>query len=1363
MDMVFTLLTTPQTSLSSFKTLYRPSLEAAVVQSLQMPMYELALGDVVVLDVIGLNNYQQSRQYAFESGAGTAAGLVALGSRCNRNFTSSARRSQVDVKVTVILENAGYSSAEAAFDSISGQLVQLVDSRALENTTNQFLPQYNSPPLPSPLSTSCLYANFVYSEISFVRTAAPTFAPTEMPFTENEQHTVWLLASAALFVAVVLLAIVALFERYFDQSSTNYPVTSTGVLGSVEDSSFLGYKDPYSLGVRLQQTPLDALMDTVHIIKSAVPYMEWIRHIDFMMFHGLPVRSIGDRLRPLEYLRYVLGGVDPSLLQCVWLQHRYLSFLAHAQGRTRVVRIISVIYFGIMVLCFVCLLVLYLEQLPPARYVANDFALQCIIYCSMTALFASTCYGPLEASIFYVFGRSQIDLDPLAVSLSGDNLAQPVRLRDGLSGSHPHGIRANNSAKIGLDRRFSSRIKASVQPLSSPLRSSKLRAPATPSNRFSRAGRKRGGKNKKQARSSFRPDEQNARIKTPIRQGVSSFQPRANTPHPVKRDKKAKTVKLRSSQRILVSHAFLPSESLIDELSRLQTSISYCRRDLHMTFMENRESYVTSSDHDARRSLSDASSEDGMGMTEANLADAALAVQFDAVWGLGESGKFMDSQISTHDIHSYIGSFFRFWYRVGGLLFLGHRGDAEFSEPELADNGCYAACLKRLALDLVKHRRSVFNERLLEMQDILSVQSTVAPNDKTTKSFNLNSRSCHSYRIYYMSSNSVPLQSRRRIVQLFHLDVLPPLSASIVKGQIDRHKWVTAPLYGAPWARLLASVMLAAVFVVFVFVIYYVSVEQLTNKGETAVLIIYLSWFVLDVVVVSTASLWVRHALIPCLAHADMLAVIRWLINSLLAHRADREVTPNGSNNTSQSLDGSESSRVDFGSPWENRFVSGPTMDAGGDLESGIERMESEMPSRIDIEAIVAPLEESLYVEDFFSDARRPASDPSLELRREEGSSDSGRMDDQSGARPVLLGEIVPDASTRPGIAEFNSAEFVFQSNRMAKLNMFSNSCSPENFVISLFHTIWPRRSYMPVDTIRNQFGQMISGSSFVAWLHLEPMIGTAEEPSVESGVVASGQEMEGVEAVVPEIAGWLSFPDTLMQKSSSFRKKMKQFCVLLLYFYVDYLPLAIQDWLVELVVWSCVLWLVYLHVYALHTIPVLVVFPALLGFVLIVALTTRFLGRFEFGAPFDDVDHVLYYPDQGEEALEGGGGDGFQESSHELGGEEEQEEGNRTEQDRVDYYVGEYGQTNEVDPSSDSGMGRADTRGRVDDDNSYRDPTATAAMRDGDGDNGHADSLEYDTSMHSEIGESQYSEQTSAIDMDSDSGYTLKSTPQSK
>lgn len=1338
LDMVFTVQSAPQTSLSNFKAWYRPSLEAAVIQWIQMPQYDLAPGDVMVLDVLRLDSFQQSHQYAYESGAasgGSGAGPAVLGALCNRTFSPSSRRNEVDVKISIILENAGYSGAQSAFSAISSQLAAIVDSKALENATNVYITQLNSAPLPLPLSISCFYANFAYSQVLVVRTGAPTSAPTPEPYFEQENHTVSFLVSGALFAAVTLLAIVAVFEKHFDRSKSKRSVASMGVLGNVaEDASFYGHTHPSYLGFRLQQTPLDALMEAVHIIKSAVPYMEWIRHIDFMMFHGMTVSSIGDRLGLLDYLRYVVGAADSSLQQCIWLQHRYLSFLVYVQDRSRVARVVSAVYFGVVVLCFVCLLVLYREQLPPGRFVANDFALECIIYCSITAFFSSALYGPLEASIFYVFGESEIELDPVAVSLSGDNPSQPPKYNAGMTSTHPR------ITKSAFANRFFSRKKASVRPMSSSLRHKARRAPTTPSNRFSRsAASRRSNKNLARPHVHDRIPARDA-----ARESALSLRSRAATPHPVRRRGKATTKKIRSTRKVLVSHAFLPAESLLDELLRLQQSVYTCRQDLHAIFVDNRDVHFPEYGQDDRRSVSDVSSE-AAGMSAEALADAALAVQFDAIWGLGDTGKFLDSHLSFKDVQSYFGKIVSFWYKLFCPYFIGYRDDVAFPRSELMQVS-NPTCLQSLADDLVQHRRSVLNERLRDMADVVSVQSTSVSFETTdVMPSSLNRRSSYSHRVYYLSNATIPYQARRRVVQLFNLDVLPPLSASIVKGQIDRHKWATVQLLSPLWARLLGSIVLGALFVAFVFIIYFLGLERLSNKEETTVLIVYSSWLVLDAVAVSTVSLWVRHALIPYLAHADMLAVMRWLIHSLLAHHQHREATPSGLDSSSQS--DTVNSRLVLHGPWEEDDA-GVEEGVEGDLEAGINRIDNEMTSRLDIEAIVAPLEESLYVEDFFSDARRPEATSELQARSE---SDSQNIDVGTGVKQAILGEIVTDPTTRPGIADFNSAAFAFRSHRMAHLNLLSNGCSPENFAISLFQTIWPRRSYFPVGGIKNQFGRMLSESLLTAWIRVEPAMGAGEEPSVESGVASHDKDLEGVEADAPDMADWLRSPSL---KSSSLFKVIKQLCFKCVFVFVEYLPLVVQDWLIELSVWGVLLWLIFLHVYTLHTIPVLVIFPALLAIVVLVTLFVRFLRRFEFGAPYDDIDHVLYYPEAeviGPESENDDGSDEYED------GEDQEAAGQEEEEDRHDDNPND--DSNRLADMGNDASGHSDDGGAGDgdeDDDDAMDISGTVDRASAEDAESDAERLRNDMSMHSEVIESEYSEQVSAAAaINSDSGYT--------
>lgn len=130
--------------------------------------------------------------------------------------------------------------------------------------------------------------------------------------------------------------------------------------------------------------------------------------------------------------------------------------------------------------------------------------------------------------------------------------------------------------------------------------------------------------------------------------------------------------------------------------------------------------------------------------------------------------------------------------------------------------------------------------------------------------------------------DAVLVKRRKRLIQLFLLDTMPPLSAAIVNSQIQRSQDSIPP----PFKPINAALHYASI-IFFCFIVagciglaYYIG-TILNNHEQSMVLYIFLLWLLLDVFLTSSCAVIIKHVLFPLIARYDMKSVMFWLINAV--------------------------------------------------------------------------------------------------------------------------------------------------------------------------------------------------------------------------------------------------------------------------------------------------------------------------------------------------------------------------------------------------------------------------------------------------------------------------------------------------
>jgi hypothetical protein len=123
-------------------------------------------------------------------------------------------------------------------------------------------------------------------------------------------------------------------------------------------------------------------------------------------------------------------------------------------------------------------------------------------------------------------------------------------------------------------------------------------------------------------------------------------------------------------------------------------------------------------------------------------------------------------------------------------------------------------------------------------------------------------------------------EARRKLIQLFALEVMPQLSSRVLQNQIMRVEQMGPPTrQRTPFTVLAATLMFVSFFLVLLYLILF-SANKFTHKQDILVYS-FLIWLFIDMFIASSASVYIKHKLIPQLASRDVTQIMAWLYGQL--------------------------------------------------------------------------------------------------------------------------------------------------------------------------------------------------------------------------------------------------------------------------------------------------------------------------------------------------------------------------------------------------------------------------------------------------------------------------------------------------
>ena len=1151
--------TTPQYEVSYFKRYYRTSIEAAVVEILQFPIQDVVLGQVLVSDVTLIND---GKSLVEEDE------ITIFGDQCT---LTSPLQVSVTLKVSSIVENTGYSNKTHAFSNIAAQLSGATENGRLQNLTNKYIPILNPSFNLKPLNISCFSATPDDITERILRSPVPSAAPTVLPDSDGpKKYAVAICMSVLLVFALFVMASGSVVDNR-DKENRIRPDTEMS-------DNRLRFSDTYS-GQNMDDMALvepssekrKYLQEAISIVKSAVPYLEYVHHMDLVRafvsklkttdpdFEGVAdTGELDEVVVPWSYyLGCILGTHDERYAENIWLQHRWFSCIFYVPNRSRAMRCLCVFYFAVMILCFDCLLIVHTDILDTAKELDIYYIREVLILCCITALVSASFYGVIETLIFYSFDESREKLSPLAIDLSKPNISAngqgPANWIPPTTNEREYFDMSPDSAQIGTEEESRKRAKgrSMMSQLARP-GSEQIRSPSPPKRNSPRVSSSKSGNRKK------------GRVE-PLAQ------------------RKQNTLPLNISDQfhnILTAEERLSSEPLLEELLLLQDNILMCREAIHSACNQNR---ISSSFDETRSNSSD---------LEIAMEDAILAVQFDAMWGLDSDGYILTEGASISNwrdlsVDSDENKLYLWWRTFVSSYFTAYKG--EVHRPKEAEG--LNNVLINISSEVVRIRRQVLKEQLRLYSEIVAVDtisSTETGNIRYSEDFDLSSNFGFARdssvvtslkKISYLSRGDDTVKYRKRLIQLFHNDILPPVSAAVVRNQIHRARWFTEKLYADTAVKTFGMIFVLLSLITMMAWIYYYSVHIL-NKRQTSILTVFLFWLVLDMLVVEPLSVLLRHVVLPSVAIKDVSGVISWLVFNIVSK-------------------------------------------------------DDEMRRKA-------------------KSATRGEQDQTL---KREISSNNLLV------RPPIHGEIIPERPVENNESDhvktmrlFNAAKYFFVSVRLANMTTIDRPFL-EAVAVSEFHTLWPKRRFTTEFGARNLFGYFTNKGVCLFGDQPEesgdierPISGKMEVSRVESlsqkgsSVVPVSHNVGAPSIFVnaPSVAQWVPqsaksnifHSSSLLEKYfdvSSFSELCELAVTITFFYYIEFLPILLQNLFLEYFLWAVICWFLYLCSYIAVTNAVLLILPAI-GFLLFTRILLSLLlnkntmglpaGEFELDPIVDDNEY---------------------------------------------------------------------------------------------------------------------------------------------
>jgi hypothetical protein len=206
-----------------------------------------------------------------------------------------------------------------------------------------------------------------------------------------------------------------------------------------------------------------------------------------------------------------------------------------------------------------------------------------------------------------------------------------------------------------------------------------------------------------------------------------------------------------------------------------------------------------------------------------------LPAVFDALWGVDVSGNF-----STELRYS----------------FAQHLMAMRFANGSDVVSNNYSSSFRKIVLDLYDVNAKVRREQL----SLAAVKQDM--------------------------SGKLEVEQRKKLIRMFHLDVLPPMAAAIVRNQFERAEILESKAGKEMWVHIFCTLFFTIGLCGAVLCAYYLGFIMNREQQVLATYVV-LAWFALDFLVVSTCSAYFKHIFIPSYAAKSCLGVTVWLLKAL--------------------------------------------------------------------------------------------------------------------------------------------------------------------------------------------------------------------------------------------------------------------------------------------------------------------------------------------------------------------------------------------------------------------------------------------------------------------------------------------------
>jgi hypothetical protein len=135
-----------------------------------------------------------------------------------------------------------------------------------------------------------------------------------------------------------------------------------------------------------------------------------------------------------------------------------------------------------------------------------------------------------------------------------------------------------------------------------------------------------------------------------------------------------------------------------------------------------------------------------------------------------------------------------------------------------------------------------------------------------------------------ISVNGIELQNlyKKRLMQLFYIDVMPPIDRCILVSQIDRDKIFKQGYYFEEyfWLNRISALMFGVTHLILILFIYFFG-SILSSKQQLEVSLVFLYWLAVEIIVSNSTVAFLKYCFLTRHAQSLLNRSILWMLHAL--------------------------------------------------------------------------------------------------------------------------------------------------------------------------------------------------------------------------------------------------------------------------------------------------------------------------------------------------------------------------------------------------------------------------------------------------------------------------------------------------